>query len=404
MGKANPIICDFLIIGAGIIGTNIALALRKHHPEAKIILIEKEKYPGMHASGRNSGVLHAGFYYSKDSLKAKFSKIGNQALTQFCLERKLPINQCGKLVVARDQEDISGLHELYQRGQDNQIELQLISAQETKEIEPRAKTFQQALFSPTTSSVDPRIIMTELLQDLQNKNIALHCSEKFIKRENKLIQTSLGYYAPRYFINASSLYADKIAKQFGFAKHYEILPLKGLYLHSKLQAEKFRTHIYPVPNLKHPFLGVHFTLNVQGDTKIGPTAIPAFWREHYDGIDNFKLYETWQIMTRQLGLLINANFDFRHLVFAELKKYNRRILVSSAAELAEGIKKEDFVKWGKPGIRAQLIDTKNKKLEMDFIMENDQHSLHILNAVSPAFTCSIPFAEHIVNLINKSLS
>ncbi|MBI5448152.1 MAG: L-2-hydroxyglutarate oxidase [Gammaproteobacteria bacterium] len=395
----NPTPCDFLIIGAGIIGTQLALTLKRRHPDAHIILIEKEAYPGLHASGRNSGVLHAGFYYSKDSLKAKFSKLGNQALTRFCLERNLPINQCGKLVVARHQQDLTGLQELYRRGQENDIELQLITEQDAKEIEPYAKTYQQALFSPTTSSVDPKIIMTELLHDLQTENIALHCQELFLKREKHLIRTNRACYAPGYVINTAGLYADKIAKQFGFASHYEILPFKGLYLYKKKTQEKLRVHIYPVPDLNYPFLGVHFTLNTQGDVKIGPTAIPAFWREHYEGMHNFKLSETMEIVTRQLGLLMGANFNFRQLALSELKKYNRQTLVTHAAELAHGVQLNDFIQWGKPGIRAQLIDTRHKKLEMDFVVEHDEHSLHVLNAVSPAFTCSLPFAEHLADLI-----
>src|SRR3990167_2776748 len=141
---------DFIIVGAGIIGLNIARELKRRYSDCRIIILEKEEREGKHASGRNSGVLHAGFYYTKDSLKAKFTKLGNAALTNYCLEKKIPINRCGKLVVARDAQDLKGLHELLQRGKQNDIFLNLISAKEALEIEPRIKTFEQALFSPTT--------------------------------------------------------------------------------------------------------------------------------------------------------------------------------------------------------------------------------------------------------------
>ncbi len=400
MSSSHPITCDFLVVGAGIIGINIALSLRKKHPKAHIILLEKENEPGLHASGRNSGVLHAGFYYTKDSLKAAFSKAGNAALTAFCLERNLPINQCGKLVVARDENDLAGLHELHRRGKENDIALHLISQQEALAIEPRVKTHEYALFSPTTASVDPKIIVTTLVQDLKKANIPLHCHEHFLKKTRHLIQTSKAHYAPGYVVNAAGLYADKIAKQFGFAEQYEILPFKGLYLYGAT-TEKLRTHIYPVPNLNNPFLGVHFTLNAQGNVKIGPTAIPAFWREHYTGFENFKLQETAAIMLRQMGLLLNANFNFRQLAITELKKYNRKVLVNQASTLATHTLPQHYTQWGKPGIRAQLIDIKNKKLEMDFIVAGDAHSFHVLNAVSPAFTCAMPFAAHVTDLISK---
>lgn len=393
--------CDFLIIGAGIIGINIALILRKKYPSASITLIEKEKTAGLHASGRNSGVLHAGFYYSKDSLKAKFSKAGNKAWTEFCIERKLPINQCGKLVVAKNEHEIPGLNELFERSKLNDINLHYITEKEAKEIEPRVKTYQHALFSPTTSSVDPKSIIQYLIEDMKKKNISLCFDERFIKhKKNNHIITNKSQYHAGYVINTAGLYADKIAKQFNFAQHYEILPFKGLYLYGSLNAEKFRTHIYPVPNLNQPFLGVHFTLSVYDDVKIGPTAIPAFWREHYDGVENFKLSEAKDILWRQLGLLIHSNFNFRQLAVEEIKKYNQSYLVTQATALADNVKVSDYTRWGKPGIRAQLIDIKNKKLEMDFVVEHDKHSLHVLNAVSPAFTCAIPFAEHVVGLIS----
>src|SRR4029078_8987738 len=150
--------CDFLIIGGGVIGLSIARDLRKRQPNTRIILIEKETSCGLHASGRNSGVLHAGFYYSPDSLKAKFTRDGNSQLPAYCREKVIPLNRCGKLVVVKDVTELPALEELLKRGKANGIKLEELSEQDAKKIEPRAKTYQRALFSPTTSTVNPNAV------------------------------------------------------------------------------------------------------------------------------------------------------------------------------------------------------------------------------------------------------
>ena len=156
---------DILIIGGGVIGVSVARELRKRNPDASIVLLDKESSCGQHASGRNSGVLHAGFYYSPDSLKAKFTREGNFALTNYCETRKLSINKCGKLVVARNEKDLLGLDELLIRGKKNAVELEEVSAKEALKLEPRIKTYQRAIFSPTTSSVNPSQVMSSLISD-----------------------------------------------------------------------------------------------------------------------------------------------------------------------------------------------------------------------------------------------
>jgi len=396
----KKITTDFLIIGAGIIGLNIALELKRRYENCKIIILEKENHIGEHASGRNSGVLHAGFYYTKDSLKAKFTKQGNEALTDYCLENKIPINRCGKLVVARNENDLPGLEELFRRGKENNILLNLITEKECQELDPRAKTFEKALFSPTTSSVDPKILLQHRLKDAERAGIQVHFNEKYINYQKGQVKTNKGVYQCEFIVNAAGLYADKVARDFGFSKEYSILPFKGLYLYlSTTPTDCFKRHIYPVPDLRNPFLGTHFTINHTGAVKIGPTAIPAFWREQYQGFSKFNLFEMLQIVGRQIELFFHAGFDFKQLAWNEIKKYNKMILVNLASELATGVHKENCKIWGKPGIRAQLINVKTRKLEMDFILEGDKRSLHVLNAVSPAFTCSIPFAKFVVDKI-----
>jgi (S)-2-hydroxyglutarate dehydrogenase len=398
------IITDFLVIGGGVIGINIARELKRTFSDSKVVLIDKEKECGLHASGRNSGILHAGFYYSPDSLKSHFTQLGNKMLTDYCESKNISINKCGKLVVAKDSSDLIVLDELLKRGRVNGVELEDITEDEAKKIEPRVKTYQRAVFSPTTSSVNPQDVLQSMKLDALSEGIKIHNSVCFIKKNSTEILTSTETYQASYVVNAAGLYADRIAKEFSFSDRYSILPFKGLYLYSDEPVGSIRTNIYPVPDLQNPFLGVHFTLTVDGRAKIGPTAIPAFWREHYHAFDNFKLSEMVEIITREISLFISSGFDFKRVAIEEIKKYSRSKMISLASTLVKGVRKENYLRWGEPGIRAQLLDIKEKQLVMDFVIEGDEKSMHILNAVSPAFTCSIPFSQYVCRKIQSSLN
>jgi len=394
---------DFLVIGGGIIGISIARELKKRYCDSTVTLIDKESKCATHASGRNSGVLHAGFYYTADSLKAAFTRDGNRELTAYCEKKKIPINRCGKLVVAKNEQELLGLDELLKRAKLNNVSLEDISAEEARLIEPRVITHQRALFSPTTSSVNPLQVVQRLESDARDEGINFHYNVCYLSQKGNDILSNNDDYQAGYVVNAAGLYADKVARDFGFSQQYRILPFKGLYLYSDEPVGKFKTNIYPVPDMQNPFLGVHFTLGSDKQVKIGPTAIPAFWREHYSGLTNFQLSEFVEIIGRELGLLAFSKFGFRKLALDEMRKYSRQYMVTLASELATNIKIENFKKWGRPGIRAQLVDIHHRKLEMDFVIEGDNKSMHILNAVSPAFTCSFPFARYVCDQIQYKL-
>ena len=352
----------------------------------------------MHASGRNSGILHAGFYYSADSLKARFSREGNAALTAYCVEKGLRINRCGKLVVAQDESELAGLDELLRRGRVNNVRLEEITEAEAQRIEPRVRTFQRAIFSPTTSAVDPTEVTLSLAADAEKAGVTIARRTKYLGRNGTAVRTSSGRIDCGYVVNAAGLYADRIARDYGFSEDYRILPFKGVYLYAD-EGETLRTNIYPVPNLANPFLGVHFTVTTHGRTKIGPTAIPAFWREQYGWIGGFSARELADIVARQLGLLVRNDFGFRSLALSEVKKYRRSNLVALAAKMVRDLDPTRYTHWGKPGIRAQLLDIRTRQLVSDFHLEGDDRSMHVLNAVSPAFTSAIPFASYVVDRI-----
>lgn len=387
---------DYLIIGAGIMGMTIAYELLKTIHGTSIAILEKESDVGQHASGRNSGVLHAGFYYTPDSLKARFTRDGNRLMKEFCKKHSININECGKVVVAKNRMELESLYELERRGTKNGVELRLISEKELYQIEPNAKTYKKALHSPTTATVNPLEVCLKLKEVLAERGVKFFFDNKYLSNKKNLIHTNHCTIDAGYVINAAGLYADHIAKDFGFAGQYTIIPFKGRYLKYTGKDAPIKTNIYPVPDLKNPFLGVHYTLTSIKEIKIGPTAMPAFWRENYKGFGRFKLNEFLEILYFESHLFLRNSFNFRDLAWNELKKRNRKYFSSLAMNMVWKVNAKKFDQWLPSGIRAQLLNKKTFNLEMDFIVEGDHQSLHILNAVSPAFTCSFALAKYIV--------
>jgi len=393
---------DILIVGGGIIGLSIARELNNRHPDSKITLIEKEATAACHASGRNSGVLHAGFYYTPDSLKSRFTVEGNKLLTDYCLKNNLSINRCGKVVVAKDEKERDGIFELKRRGDENGVVLELIDEKRLEELEPNARTFDKALYSPTTSVVNPEEVIGHIADALKGK-VNILFNEKFIKTDDtNTVSTNTQKIKFRHLINSAGLYADKIAHQFGIGQKYTLIPFKGLYMEYK-DSNLIHKHIYPVPNLNNPFLGVHFTITISGKVKIGPTAIPAFWRENYEGISRFNLNEFLEVLWNEAKLFFTNAFNFRSLTFEEFKKYYRNYFIQQATHLVKNIDMNKFGNYLTPGIRSQLLDRKEMKLVMDYVVEQGENSTHVLNAVSPAFTSAFSFSKFIVDEVEEKM-
>ena len=386
---------DYIIIGAGVIGLAVARALRHRCPAASILILEKEPAVGAHSSGRNSGVLHAGFYYTADSLKARFTVQGARTMKEFCHIKNIPVNTCGKLVVAMDEAEVQLLNELAHRGQRNGSNVRLIDAAEAREYEPGVATCKKALYSPDTASVDPLDILVALKDDLMHAGVEFVFEAHFIHHQKETVVTDQGEFKGGKIINCAGLYADQVARDYGFGEKYTMIPFKGLYLKYAKNKTDIRMHVYPVPNLKNPFLCVHFTKTVDGTIKIGPTAIPAFWRENYALTHRFNAGELFEILGEEARLFIGNNFGFRDLALEEMRKYNRAYFINLAQKLVPGIDPGGFGEFTRPGIRAQLLDKHHRALVQDFVVEADSRSVHILNAVSPAFTCAFPFADFV---------
>ena len=393
--------CDYLVIGAGVIGLAIAREILLNNKTSKVIIVDKETEVGLHASGRNSGVLHAGFYYSPDSLKAKLTVDGNRLLREFCAENDVPIKNIGKVVVTKNAKEEESLKELYRRGIENGVEIEIVDKQQLKELEPRAKTYEKALWSPNTGSASPQKVIKALEKDFLKLGGEIILGQSFVKIENNNIVLTNSIISANHVINSAGLYADKVAHKFDFGHKYRMLPFKGLYWYAPNQTDKLTRHIYPIPDARNPFLGVHLTVTDEGKVKIGPTAIPALWRENYRMLTNFKVKELLQVAIDLPKMAFSPHHDFGALLKQELPKYSRSYLTKQASLLAEGINVADFNLRGKSGIRAQLFDLKQNKLEMDFVIEGDKNSTHVLNAVSPAWTCALSFAQYVYGFMKE---
>jgi L-2-hydroxyglutarate oxidase len=393
---------DLLIIGGGVVGLAAARAFARRHPGHRVVVLDKEAQLGEHASGRNSGVLHAGFYYTAESLKARFSRDGNREWVRFCLERGVPLQQCGKLVVATRPEHLPALDELGRRGQHNGVRLEMLSADDARRIEPRARTLERALWSPDTAVLDPGRALSALAEDAASHGVELQLGTAFLGQRDDEVETSRGRLRPGLVLNCAGAYADRVAGAWGLGRRWALVPFVGRYVISEPGegGPQLACCVYPVPDLGLPFLGVHLTVRVDGGLKIGPTAAPARWREDYGGLGRFRPDELREQASTQLGLMLH-NATFRRHAARELAKHSRTWLVREASRLVTGLSRRSFRRWGRPGIRAQLVERRTGELVQDFVLEESPRSLHVLNAVSPAFTCALPFAEHLVDRLES---
>jgi L-2-hydroxyglutarate oxidase LhgO len=387
---------DFVVIGGGIVGLTVARELSRRKA-GSICLLEKEPEFGLHASGRNSGVLHAGIYYSPDSLKARFCSRGAKAMMDYAEEQGIPMQRVGKVIVASTAEDVPTVKKLYERARANGIRADLVDERRLKEIEPEAKTCEIALYSPDTAIIDSKAVLKALEKEILSSRITMVKNTRALRIRGRSIHVKDGPIAFGHLINAAGLHADRVAHAMGTGERYSILPFKGIYRKLRPEiASRFRGLIYPAPDLSVPFLGVHTLKTTAGEVMAGPTAIPAFGRENYgilSGIDG----NSPRIALDLAALFLKNTGGFRKMMWQEVARYDARNFLKAVQALVPFLRQEDLLGVGKIGLRAQLFDRKEKKLVMDFVIEDGPHSTHVLNAISPAFTSSTVFAEMVVD-------
>jgi L-2-hydroxyglutarate oxidase LhgO len=387
---------EILIAGAGIIGLTIARELVAAG-RGDIVIIEKEAGLGKHASGRNSGVLHAGVYYAPDTMKATSCLAGNKLMRAFCKERGLPLHLGGKVIVAGTEAEVPALEELYRRATMNGASVAFVDEKELAEIEPMARTTRKALLSRDTAVVDPKAVLEALRLELEASGrvkLVTDCAFHGLASPD-VAETSQGKIRFGRFVNAAGAYCDVVARPWGLGAHYRLIPFKGIY-RKLVKGGKYPVNgnIYPVPDVRNPFLGVHFTRSAGGDVYLGPTAIPALGRENYgllSGVDS----EALRILTED-AVLFFVNPKFRQLALIEPRKYVPAFFHADAAKLVKSYDPKLFESSHKVGIRPQLVDWRTKELVMDFLVEAKDASVHVLNPISPAFTASMAVAQRVV--------
>lgn len=385
---------EVLVVGGGIVGLTLARELLLAG-RTDVVVLEKEPDLGRHASGRNSGVLHAGIYYAPDSSKARTCLAGNKLMRAYCREKGLPLVEAGKVVVARTEEEIPTLEELHRRATANGARVGFLDEKQLSEVEPMARTVGKALHSLDTAVVDPKAVLKALRADLEAAGVRIVTGARFLGLEAGVAVTTAGRVRFGRVVNAAGAWCDTVARAFGVGEHYRLIPFKGIY--RKLRegaAYPVNGSIYPVPDIRNPFLGVHFTRSVHGGVYLGPTAIPALGRENY-GLVRGADGEAFAILASDAALFFR-NPKFRAVALAEPRKYLAAFFHRDAARLVKSYDRSLFVAADKVGIRPQLVDWRTKELVMDFLVLAKDGSVHVMNPVSPAFTSSMELARTVV--------
>jgi L-2-hydroxyglutarate oxidase LhgO len=393
-------VTDYLIIGAGIVGITVALELKRRHPSARVTVLEKEESLGMHSSGRNSGVIHSGIYYPAGTLKAKVCAQGAREMIAFHEQHGLRLRRCGKVLVTVRKEDDPQIDLLLGRATQNGIAAELVDEPSLREIEPEARSATgRAIYVHMTSVGDPAGVLHVLRRQMETEGVRLLIGAPITGADERAREALLAdgtRVSYGHAINTAGLHADTIARHFDAGHDYVLLPFKGLYWKlDPTSGIEFRRLIYPVPDLRVPFLGVHTTTTVDGSAYFGPTAVPAFGREQYHWFEGMSASETIRILSTLAVQFVYGRDGFRRLAWQEGRRYLKPWFADAARAIVPRLRAEHLLPTDKVGIRAQMLDRKAGRLVNDFLVEQGKHSTHVLNAISPAWTGAFPFARYL---------
>jgi L-2-hydroxyglutarate oxidase LhgO len=392
------------IIGGGIVGLSTAHQLLHRFPATRLLLLEKESGPGEHQTGHNSGVLHCGLYYKPGSAKARLAVQGIRQMVEFCRQYDIPHEICGKIVVATKDDELPRLHALYERGQANGVEgLRLLAPGQIRELEPHAAGLQ-ALHVPQEGIVDYASVVQAMVREIRSKGGKIKFSSEVTELQNRngwILQTKSGEYEADFIINCAGLHCDRLSHKAGVRDPTRIVPFRGEYYKLAPGREHLvRNLIYPVPDSRFPFLGVHFTRLIHGGIEAGPNAVLAFAREGYrasdfslrDMIDTLTCRGFWRFLLRYPSMCWN---EFR-------RSYSKHLFCLSLQRLVPDLRLEDLAAGG-AGVRAQAISPSGE-LVQDFYFVCRDRALHVLNAPSPAATASLAIADEIIDRAQTAIT
>jgi L-2-hydroxyglutarate oxidase LhgO len=393
-----------VVIGGGIVGLATAFRFGETFPGAAVTVLEKENAVGQHQSGHNSGVLHCGLYYKPGSLKARLAVTGIRQMVAFCEEQGIPHEICGKLVVASNEEELPRLRDLFDRGQKNGLSgLQMLDANEMREIEPHVGGVA-AIRVPEEGIVDYVAVCAALVRRItENKgSVITEVRVTNLERRNAqwVTRTTAGVYESDYIVNCAGLHCDRVSALAGETRKLRIIPFRGEYY--KLKPERqylVRNLIYPVPDPRFPFLGVHFTRLIHGGIEAGPNAVLALSREGYkktdfsarDFVDTLTYPGFWRFFLK-----------YPRMCFNELRRsFSKELFCRSLNALVPDVRPGDL-EPGPTGVRAQAI-ARNGEAIQDFSFVRAERALHVLNAPSPGATASLAIGQEIVQQLAAAM-
>lgn len=401
----NPRNYDIGIIGGGIIGLATAMRLTQEHPGQKVVVIEKEAEVAQHQTGHNSGVIHAGIYYAPGSQKANFCSEGSGILREFCDQKGIPYEMCGKLIVAIDDSEVPRLEELYRRGTANgALGLELVGPERLRELEPHAAGVK-AIWSPNTGIIDftqvSQAYSTEMREGGGNLMSNARVNSMVRSNGGVHIETTAGDVSAKHIINCAGLHADAVARMMGVDIGVRIIPFRGEYYSIKPErASLVKGLIYPVPDPALPFLGVHFTKRIGGSVEAGPNAVLALKREGYRKT-SFSLGDMAGTLTYPGFWRMSAKY-WKTGFNEQYRSLMKGVFVKSLQTLVPEITGDDLHEPG-AGVRAQAVDRRGQLLQ-DFSIAETENAIHVLNAPSPGATSSLAISRYIVDLAQKSFN
>jgi L-2-hydroxyglutarate oxidase LhgO len=391
------------IIGGGIVGLATAHQLLLRFPSIQLLLLEKEAGPGRHQTGHNSGVLHCGLYYKPGSTKARLAVQGIRRMVEFCAQHDVPYELCGKIVVATEQEEIPRLHSLLERGIANGLEgLQLLGPEQIREIEPNAAGLA-AIRVPQEGIVDYPTAADAMVKEIRARGGEIRFSSEVTKLQEGAswaIHTKTGDYQADFLINCAGLHSDRLSKMAGNHDPTKIVPFRGEYYKLRQDREHLvRNLIYPVPDPKFPFLGVHFTRLIHGGREAGPNAVLALAREGYrhtdfslrDFVETVTYRGFWRFFLRYPSMCWD---EFR-------RSFSKDLFCRSLQRLIPDLQIGDLAQGG-AGVRAQALSPSGE-LVQDFYFVRQAQALHVLNAPSPAATASLAIADEIIDFAKDAI-
>lgn len=397
---------DVIVIGSGIVGLAAALKTLQKKPNLSLAVLEKENRIATQQTGHNSGVIHSGIYYRPGSLKAKNCVMGVKALLQYCDQKEIHYDLCGKLIIAKDSFEIPKLRELARRGKENGVQdLKILTQGEIQKIEPLCRG-KEALYAPHTGIIDFKNVCNHYALDIQNLGGEILCDQPVIKitrKKNLHIQTTSQEFSTKFIINCAGIQADKVAHMSNpKISHKQIIPFRGEYFYlSDEISSSIKGLIYPVPNPKFPFLGVHLTKKIDGSVEAGPNAVLAFsrygykkndidWR-HCKDLFTYKGFWKMSLKYWKIG------------VYEMYRSLSQKAFLKSLQELAPGLKKR-HLKLGGSGVRSQIVLPNGKLIDDFWLEQNEKDILHVLNAPSPAATASLSIGETLSEKVLKKFS